>query len=113
MFELCNDLILAQRCRKGAVHPNSLATISSGLCLFLDIDPSSSWLRAIPQGGPLLRGQTTTDAAQHLLIDSTVLPVHLPVLYLFSALLATTDSGWWRVMGHTPADIARMAALMT
>jgi hypothetical protein len=36
----------------------SLATISSGLCLFLDIDPSSSWLRAIPQGGPLLRGQT-------------------------------------------------------
>jgi len=30
-----------------------LATISSGLCLFLDIDPSSSWLEAIPQGGPL------------------------------------------------------------
>src|SRR5215213_8403442 len=30
------------------------ATISSGLCLFLDIDPSSKWLRAIPQGGPLL-----------------------------------------------------------
>ena len=22
MFEICNDLILAQRCRKGAVHPN-------------------------------------------------------------------------------------------
>ena len=37
----------------------SLATISSGLCLFLDTDPSSSWLRTIPQGGPLLRGQTT------------------------------------------------------
>src|ERR671911_1403366 len=37
----------------------SLATISSGLCLFLNIDPSSKWLRAIPQGGPLLRGQTT------------------------------------------------------
>jgi hypothetical protein len=36
----------------------SLATISSGLCLFLDIDPSSSWLRVIPQGGPLLRGKT-------------------------------------------------------
>src|SRR5918997_4762757 len=36
----------------------SFATISSGLCLFLDIDPSSSWLRAIPQGGPLLSGQT-------------------------------------------------------
>src|SRR5215211_7730643 len=37
----------------------SFATISSGLCLFLDTDPSSSWLRTIPQGGPLLRGQTT------------------------------------------------------
>ena len=24
MFEICNDLILAQRCRKGAVHPNIL-----------------------------------------------------------------------------------------
>src|ERR687893_1295807 len=41
----------------------SFATISSGLCLFLDIDPSSSWLRAIPQGGPLLRGQTTRQIA--------------------------------------------------
>jgi hypothetical protein len=37
----------------------SFATISSGLCRFLDIDPSSKWLGAIPQGGPLLRGQTT------------------------------------------------------
>ena len=36
----------------------SLATISSGLCRFLDIDPSSSWPKAIPQGGPLQRGQT-------------------------------------------------------
>ena len=27
---------------------------------FLDIDPSSTWPKAIPQGGPLLRGQTTT-----------------------------------------------------
>jgi hypothetical protein len=32
----------------------SFATISSAVCRFLDIDPSSSWLRAIPQGGPLL-----------------------------------------------------------
>src|SRR5918997_4492459 len=37
----------------------SLVTISSGLCRFLDINQSSTWLRAIPQGGPLLRGQTT------------------------------------------------------
>ena len=37
----------------------SLATISSGLCLFLDIGLSSTWPKAIPQGGPLLRGQTT------------------------------------------------------
>ncbi len=29
----------------------SFATISSGLCRFLDIDPSSSWPKAIPQGG--------------------------------------------------------------
>ena len=36
----------------------SFATISSGLCLFLDIDPSSTWPKAIPQGGPLLRGKT-------------------------------------------------------
>jgi hypothetical protein len=28
------------------------------VCRFLDIDPSSKWLGAIPQGGPLLRGQT-------------------------------------------------------
>jgi len=35
----------------------SLATISSGLCRFLNIDPSSKWLGAIPQGGPLQRGQ--------------------------------------------------------
>src|SRR5918993_2943128 len=42
----------------------SFATISSGLCRFLDIDPSSSWHEAIPQGGPLLRGQTTCDAGR-------------------------------------------------
>ncbi len=29
------------------------------MCRFLDIDQSSTWLEAIPQGGPLLRGQTT------------------------------------------------------
>src|ERR671912_682415 len=36
----------------------SLATISSGLCRFLDIGLSSTWPKAIPQGGPMLRGQT-------------------------------------------------------
>src|SRR3954467_12418023 len=33
----------------------SLATISSGLCLFLDMDPSSFGSEAILQGGPLQR----------------------------------------------------------
>jgi hypothetical protein len=28
------------------------------VCRFLDIDPSSNGPQAIPQGGPLLRGQT-------------------------------------------------------
>jgi hypothetical protein len=37
----------------------SFATISSAVCRFLDIDPSSTGPKAIPQGGPLLRGQTT------------------------------------------------------
>src|SRR5918993_3840851 len=36
----------------------SFATISSAVCRFLDIDPSSTGPKAIPQGGPLLRGQT-------------------------------------------------------
>ena len=35
----------------------SLATISSAVCRFLAILASSSWREAIPQGGPLLRGQ--------------------------------------------------------
>src|SRR5215204_5345373 len=35
----------------------SLATISSAVCRFLAILASSSWRKAIPQGGPLLRGQ--------------------------------------------------------
>src|SRR3954469_22731283 len=35
----------------------SLATISSGLCLFLDMDPSSFGSEAILQGGPLQRGR--------------------------------------------------------
>src|SRR3954468_7755016 len=35
----------------------SLATISSGLCLFLDMDPSSLGSEAILQGGPLQRGR--------------------------------------------------------
>jgi len=34
----------------------SFATLSSGLCRFLDIDPSSTEHEAIPQEGPLLRG---------------------------------------------------------
>ena len=37
----------------------SLLTISSAVCRFLAIFASSSWLEAIPQGGPLLRGQTS------------------------------------------------------
>src|SRR5215204_6430610 len=37
----------------------SLATISSAVCRFLAILASSSWRKAIPQGGPLLRGQAT------------------------------------------------------
>src|SRR5918995_2676396 len=45
----------------------SLATISSGLCRFLDIDPSSSWPKAIPQGGPLQRGQTNACSLQRSL----------------------------------------------
>jgi hypothetical protein len=36
----------------------SFATISSAVCRFLDIDPSSTGPKAIPQEGPLLRGQT-------------------------------------------------------
>ena len=36
----------------------SFATISSAVCRFLDSDPSSSWPKAIPQGGPLFRRQT-------------------------------------------------------
>src|SRR3954453_16959510 len=39
----------------------SLATISSGLCLFLDMDPSSFDSEAILQGGPLQRGRITDD----------------------------------------------------
>src|SRR3954470_10190769 len=35
----------------------SLARISSGLCLFLDMDPSSLGSEAILQGGPLQRGR--------------------------------------------------------
>src|SRR3954465_12054158 len=38
----------------------SLATISSGLCLFLDMDPSSFGSEAILQGGPLQRGRIST-----------------------------------------------------
>src|SRR3954468_18903302 len=38
----------------------SLATISSGLCLFLDMDPSSFGSEAILQGGPLQRGRITS-----------------------------------------------------
>jgi len=38
----------------------SFATISSAVGRFLDIDPSSTWPKAIPQGGPLLRGQTSS-----------------------------------------------------
>jgi hypothetical protein len=37
----------------------SLATISSAVCRFLAILASSSWRKAIPQGGPILRGQAT------------------------------------------------------
>ena len=39
----------------------SLATISSGLCRFLVIGPSSEGPQAIPQGGPLQRGWITGD----------------------------------------------------
>src|SRR3954451_24208313 len=35
----------------------SLATLSSGVCLFLDMDPSSFGSEAILQGGPLQRGR--------------------------------------------------------
>src|ERR671911_1189786 len=43
----------------------SFATISSAVCRFLDIDPSSTGPKAIPQGGPLLRGQTSLAACAH------------------------------------------------
>src|SRR4051812_15764537 len=42
----------------------SLATISSGLCLFLDMDPSSFGSKAILQGGPLQRGRINTRSDQ-------------------------------------------------
>src|SRR5918993_1229015 len=42
----------------------SLATIASAVCLFLTIDPSSKWPKAIPQGGPLQRGQTSCSTAR-------------------------------------------------
>ena len=57
------ERIASATVRPCAVSPStcrSLATISSGLCLFLDIGLSSTWPKAIPQGGPLLRGQTKT-----------------------------------------------------
>jgi hypothetical protein len=53
-----------------------LATISSALCLFLAIEVSSFWLEAIPQGGPLFRGQTSLQkipSAQHPSISARIL----------------------------------------
>src|SRR5215207_8627564 len=47
-----------RRCAVSTSTCRSLATISSAVCRFLDIDPSSTWHEAIPQEGPLLRGQT-------------------------------------------------------
>src|SRR5215207_9058314 len=44
----------------------SLATISSAVCRFLAILASSSWREAIPQGGPLLRGQATGEHASYV-----------------------------------------------
>ncbi|MCJ2085348.1 hypothetical protein MKK88_04975, partial [Methylobacterium sp. E-005] len=37
----------------------SLATISSAVCFFRPMTTSSTWLKAIPQGGPLFRGQAS------------------------------------------------------
>jgi hypothetical protein len=42
----------------------SLATISSGLCLFLDMDPSSFGSKAIRQDGPLQGGRINVSAGQ-------------------------------------------------
>jgi hypothetical protein len=65
----------------------SFATISSGLCLFLDIDPSSSWLRAIPQGGPPLRGQTN---------QPDRMPIPIPIQVAWECMNSQTviDSAW-------------------
>ncbi|MCJ2085063.1 hypothetical protein MKK88_03510, partial [Methylobacterium sp. E-005] len=40
----------------------SLATISSAVCFFRPMTTSSTWLKAIPQGGPLFRGQASGDS---------------------------------------------------
>ncbi|WP_210246629.1 hypothetical protein, partial [Methylobacterium sp. WL120] len=40
----------------------SLATISSAVCFFRPMKTSSTWLEAIPQGGPLFRRQASLSA---------------------------------------------------
>src|SRR6195952_3594719 len=53
----------------------SLATISSAVCFFRLITTSSTWLKAIPQGGPLFRGQAIIGNALTLpLVSLAVMP---------------------------------------
>ena len=57
MFEICNDLILAQRCRKGAVHPNNLETSSLAVCLLLLISQTSFGSKAADEDRIALMSQ--------------------------------------------------------
>src|SRR4029453_10521600 len=50
----------------------SLATISSGLCLFLDMDPSSFGSEGILQGGPLQRGRISNERGRKAVWASCV-----------------------------------------
>src|SRR5215204_188456 len=68
-------------------------------------------MSALVEGGPLgLRGWSDlwlavpTDAAQHLLVDGAVLPIHLLVLDLLSPLLAHGRS---RLTGCLPTGLKR------
>ena len=45
----------------------SLDTIPSGVCLFLDIDPSSFGSKAILQDGPLQWGRITVDLSSEII----------------------------------------------
>ena len=87
----------------------SLVTISSGLCRFLDIDPSSTWPKAIPQGGPLLRGQTRRRWHQWLGVAIVrVVALHVGGLYVTSP-EDTTDA--LLLVSPTPFSVYGVTAM--